>query len=55
MQVTIVTSIAPKSSVDLYKYYYCATVIIGFPDDSVEKNPSVSAGDTRDASSIPGL
>ena len=35
--------------------YYCATVIIGFPGDSVEKNPPANAGDTRDASSIPGL
>ena len=27
----------------------------GFPSDSVVKNPPVSAGDTRDTGSIPGL
>ena len=27
---------------------------VGFPGDSVEKNPPASAGDARDAGSIPG-
>ena len=32
----------------------CVYIYMGFPDSRVVKNPSASAGDTRDTGSVPG-
>ena len=33
----------------------CLTLIRGFPDNSMAKNPPANTGDARDMGSIPGL